>query len=141
MAFGLAISFCMSQGYLLDIGESAYDSFGRYIPSVVRIKQPISNVDVALMKNYASVMLASMPILFLGFLFCDVEESISGVRKKAKESQVVATLVAIASLVFLVGFNHSIGRSSFAAFSMLTTGLTGISTYLYRLAFCLAAKK
>ncbi len=102
---------------------------------------PISNLDVALVKGHASVMLASMPILFIGFLFCDVEESISGVRKKAKESQVIAALVAIASLVFIGGFNHSIGRSSFAAFSLLSTGLTGLSAYCYRVAFCLATKK
>ncbi len=140
LAFGLAISFCMHQGYLLNFGEFAYSSFGRFIPSVGRI-EPISNLDVALVKGHASVMLASMPILFIGFLFCDVEESISGVRKKAKESQVIAALVAIASLVFIGGFNHSIGRSSFAAFSLLSTGLTGLSAYCYRVAFCLATKK
>lgn len=140
LAFGLATSVAMHSGYLLTFGEFAYDSFGRFIPSVSRI-EPISGDEVALVKGYASVMLASMPMLFLGFLFCDVEESVSGVRKKAKESQVIATLVAVASLVFIGGFNHSIGRSSFAAFSLLSTGLTGLSAYCYRVAFCLATKK
>lgn len=140
LAFGLAISFSMSQGYLLNFGEFAYDYFGRFIPSVNRI-EPISNHDVALVKGYASAMLASMPMLFIGFLFCDVEEIVSGVRKKAKEAQVIATLVAIASLVFIGGFNHSIGRSSFEAFSLLSTGLTGLSAYCYRVAFCLATKQ
>ncbi len=140
LALGLAISFCMHKGYLLNCGEVAYDYFGRFIPSVRRI-EPISNLNVALLKGYASVLLASMPMLFLGFLFCDVEESVSGVRKKAKESQGVAIFVAIASLIFVGGFNHSIGRSSFAAFSLLSTGLTGLSAYCYRIAFCLATKK
>lgn len=140
LAFGLAISFFMHQGYLLNFGEFAYDYFGRFIPSVRRI-EPISNLDVALLKGHASVMLASIPLSFIGFLFCDVEESVSGVRIKAKEPQVIVTLVAIASLVFIGGFNHLIGRSSFAAFSLLSTGLTGMSAYCYRVAFCLAAKK
>jgi hypothetical protein len=140
LAYGLITAFYMHQGYLLDFGEFAYDIFGKFVPSVNRIER-ISNLDVALAKGHASVMLASMPILFLGFLFCDVEDSVSGVRKKAKESQAIAMLLAIASLVFIAGFNHSIGRGSLVMFSLLSTGLTGLSAYCYRVAFCLATKK
>ena len=140
LVFGLATAFFMHEGHLLDLGEFAYNAFGRFIPSVSRIER-ISNLEVALAKGHASVMLASMPMLFLALLHCDVEDSVSGVRKKGKESLAFAMLFTIASLVFIAGFNHRIGRSSFVMFSLLSTGFTGIAAYLYRVAFCIATKK
>lgn len=140
LIYGLALAFCLSQGYLLEFSEFAYENLGKHIPSVSHIEH-FSKYDTALAKKHASVMLASMPVLFIGFLFCDVEDSVLGVRKKGKESLATAMLVAIASLVFIAGFNNSIGRGSFANFSLLSIGLTGLSAYCYRVAFCVATKK
>jgi hypothetical protein len=130
----------MSQGYLLEFSQSAHESFGQFIPSVKRIER-LTNLDVALAKGHASMMLMSMPLLFIGLLFCNVEDSVAGVRKKGKETVAAAILVAVASMVFVAGFSHSIGRSSFFAFSILSTLITGLSAYCYRVAFCIATKK
>ena len=140
LVVGLAIAFCLHEGQLQDLGEFAYNTFGKFIPSISRIER-ISNLEVTLAKGHASLMLASMPILFLALLLCNVEDSVSGVRKKGKESLVIAILITIGSLVFIAGFNHPIGRNGFAMFSLLSTGLTGLAAYCYRVAFCIATKK
>ncbi|WP_428826162.1 hypothetical protein ACLIKD_18420 [Azonexus sp. IMCC34842] len=140
LIYGLATAFCLSHGHLREFSEFAYDNFGKFIPSVNRIER-LTNLDVALAKGHASLMLASIPLLFGGFLFCDVENSVSGIRKKGKETIAVVLLIVIASGIFIAGFNHSIGRNNFAKFSLLSTLITGISAYCYRLAFCIATKK
>ncbi len=138
--YGEVTAFCMSHGHLLEFSQLAHENFGQFIPSITRIER-LTNIDVALAKRHASTMLISMPALFILFLFCSVEDSIAGVRKKGKETLAVAFLIAIASLVFVAGFGHNIGRSSFFAFSILATLITGLSAYCYRLAFCVATKK
>lgn len=140
LIYGLATAFCLSHGHLLEFSQFAYENFGKFIHSVNRIER-LANLDVALAKGHASVMLMSTPLLFAGLLWCDVEDYISGVRKKGKETVAIALLVAIASLVFIAGFNHSIGRGNFAKFSLLSTLITGLSAYCYRMAFCIATKK
>jgi hypothetical protein len=140
LSYGEVTAFCMSHGYLLELGQLAHENVGQFIPSVKRIER-LTNLDVALAKMHASTMLISMPALFIVFLFCNVEDSIAGVRKKGKETLAVAFLIAIASLVFVAGFSHNIGRSSFFAFSILSTLITGLSAYCYRVAFCVALKK
>ena len=138
--YGQEIGFLISNGLLLEFGQLAHEHFGQFIPSVKRIEH-LANFDVALAIGHASIMLLSLPMLFIGLLFCNVEDSVAGVRKKGKETVTVAMLVAIASGVFVAGFGHSIGRSSFFAFSILSTLIAGLSAYCYRVAFCIATKK
>jgi hypothetical protein len=138
--YGAVTGICMSQGYLLEYGQFAHEYFGKYIPSVNRIDK-LTKIDVTLAKSHASVMFMSMPLLFIGFLFCSVEESIAGVRRNGKETLVFALLVVIASGVFVSGLGHSLGERSFFAFSMLATLLTGLCAYIYRVAYCIATKR
>jgi len=140
VAYGLLIYFLLSHEYLTGIGHLALDNFGQFIPSVRRIGK-ITDFDVTPAKMHVSIMLLSMPILFAALLFSNIENRVAGVRRKGKELKAVVILVSVASLVFVAGFNHHIGRDSLIGVTILSTMNTGLSALLYRTAFCIAFKK
>lgn len=139
VVYGQALAFFMSHGYLVDVGQIVFDGFGKFIPSISRIASN-PNLDVTLAQSLASLLLLSIPILFVAFLFCDFEGGVVGVREKGKEVLAVLLLTAIGSGVFVAGFNHSIAKNGFVAFSLLSTLITYLSAYCYRVAFCIATK-
>lgn len=144
MLYGMAIAYGISEGFLRAFSQAVWESMMRYVPSIWRIKDEYS-FDVHLARQIASVIMLSMPILFMLMLPADVEESIHGARKKGTEIKALFIFLFLGSLIFVVGLGVTgltrlFGRSMYG-FSMKASLLIFLCTYLYRLAFCVAFKR
>jgi hypothetical protein len=127
------VAYGMSSGYILDTGYFLWEVFGQFIPSITRLVEPTSQPY----KLLATVMLVSMPLLFIVLLFVDVEEGIKGVRIKKTEVKAATILCIVGSSIFIAGFGSRSFRGSYLIFSMGAAFLTYISAYSYRTAYCI----
>lgn len=131
--YGQFMAYGMSIGYFIDTGYLVWDVFGQFIPSITRL----AKTGLETRQLLASVMLASVPLLFVTLLLVDVEASIKGVRLKKAETKVVTICCIVGSAIFVAGFGHRLFSGSYFAFSMGVTFLTYISAYSYRVAYCI----
>lgn len=140
LTYSQLIALGISFGHLVEFGSLVWGALRDLIPSISRMDS-YRYFDDTSAKLHASLMLASMPFLFVAFLATNVEPSVEGVRKKGTEIVVTLSLVLVASIVFLAGFGFKVGRGSLLSFSLLSCLVTGLSAYCYRVAFCIATKK
>lgn len=144
VAYGQVLGYGIEKGFLINFSSYLFEHAGRLFPSINRLggEGLFSNLYAQL---HASTMLVSIPVLFLFLLASDVEESVSGVRIKNKEKEVALIFFCVATLVFFGGFGFSgpskIFSSSFAGFSLLSSVLTFLSAYCFRMCFCIVFHK
>lgn len=140
LIYGQLIALGIASGYLVELGTLVWGALRDALPSIGRMDGR-QYFDDLFAKLHASLMLVSMPLLFVGLLATDVESTVEKIRRKRTE--VVATLlfVSVGSLVFFTGFGNRIGHGSLLGFSLLSCFLTGSSAYCYRLAFCVVTKR
>lgn len=130
----------LSSGYLDNFGSLVWDALRNIIPSIGRMDR-YEYFDAAIAKQHASIMLLSMPLLFVAFLATDAEPMVERVRKKKTEVAAALILSLVASMVFISGFGHRAGRGSLFTFSLVSCLVTGVSTYCYRVVFCITTKR
>lgn len=131
--YGQMIAGGLSAGYLNNIGVYAWEAFRQYIPSIARLHESYE----ILPRLHSSLMLMSMPFLFIALLLTDVEGSVEGVRKKGTEVPATIFIILIGSMVFVAGFGARRFNGSFFTFSIGASFLTAVSAYCFRAAYCI----
>lgn len=141
------VAYCILNGLVPSIVLEIADAIGGFVPSISRLKDEYT-FGLLAARRIASLALAMSPLLFLLLLLADVEDSISGVRRKGKEATGITIFIVIGLGMFVAGFGGRVPglplrlfHTSTIAFSFLASLITYLSPYVLRLAWCLRFKR
>ena len=147
VVWGQFVAYCVLNNLVPSIVLEIADAIGGFVPSISRLKDEYT-FGLLAARRIAFLALAMTPILFLLLLCADVEDSISGVRKKGMEAKAIAMFSIVGLGVFVAGFGGRVPgfpvrvfHTSTIAFSFLASLITYISPYVLRVAWCLRFKR
>ncbi len=143
VAWGQLVSYCVLNGLIPDFILGIADAIAGVVPSITRLGDHYA-FGLPAARRIAALSLAMTPLLFLSMLFADVEEGISGIRKKGKETTAITMFLVLGIGIFIAGFGYRVPGfpqrlfyTNVIAFSFLSSLLTYLSTSFLRLVWCL----
>lgn len=146
VAWGQFVSYCVLNGLVPEFIVGIADAIGDVVPSITRIGDNYV-FGLSSARRIATLSLTMTPLLFALMLLADVEESVSGARKKGKEKTGIKILLVVGLGMFVAGFGYRIPGfpqrlfyTSDIAYSFQSSLLTYLGTLALRAAWCLNMK-